>query len=165
MENLQSERQHVWDLIRDEKIAMLTTQAGDQSLRARPMATVNRDFDGVLWFMTKDRAPKLAEAVGHPQVCVVYSNAKTGAFVSISGAAKVIQDKAKVRELWSETARIWFPQGPEEDDIRLISIDVETAEYWESPSKVSMIYNYAKARTTGRTPASGDLGENKTVEF
>ena len=165
MDQSETQRRHVWELIKDEKIAMLTTQGEGQALHARPMATVQQTFDGTLWFFTKEGAPKLGEALRRPQVCVTYANSRAGSFVSVAGKASVVQDKAKIRELWSEGARLWFPQGPEEADIRLIAIEVETAEYWESPSSLAFVYQYAKSRATGSPPAAGELGENKRVTF
>ena len=40
------------ELIKDIKYAMLTTTEDDGTLRSRPMATLQTEFDGDLWFFT-----------------------------------------------------------------------------------------------------------------
>jgi general stress protein 26 len=84
-------------------------------------------------------------------------------YVSLSGKARVVRHQAKVKQHWSEHARVWFPKGPEEGDIALIAVDVETAEYWDSPS-ATVVYacGYAKAALTSEPPK---MGENKKVVF
>jgi general stress protein 26 len=156
-------RQKVWDMIGDIKIAMLTTRDQSDQLHARPMAAMQKDFDGTLWFMTKEGSSKLDEAA---EVSLTYANPSKQEYVSITGRARISHDKAKIKELWSEAARVWFPQGPDEPDIALIAVDVDTAEYWDSPSSaVVYLYGYAKARVTGKPPGANELGENKTVRF
>ena len=46
------------ELIKDIRIAMLTTVDEDGSLRSRPMATQDAEFDGVLWFMVGADQPR-----------------------------------------------------------------------------------------------------------
>jgi general stress protein 26 len=158
------DRTKVWELIKDVQIAMLVTQDQSHKLSARPMAACNRDFnDGTLWFMAREGSPKLAELAESKNVLLAYSHPGKQDYVSLSGTARVVRDQAKVKELWSEPARVWFPKGPEEGDIALIAVDVETAEYWDSPSAtVVYAYGYVKAAITGEPPK---VGENKKVAF
>ena len=128
------------------------------------MAAMNKDFDGELWFASRDGTPKLDEITGHTQVLLAYSEPKSQNYVSVSGTARIVHDKAKVKELWSEPVRVWFPAGPEDPNIALICVKVESAEYWDSPSSTWLYaYGYAKARLTGDAPH--DVGENKVVNF
>ena len=46
------------ELIKDARFAMLTTVAPDGSLRSRPMATQEVEFDGDLWFFAYDDSDK-----------------------------------------------------------------------------------------------------------
>lgn len=161
-----NERQKVWELIKDIKIALLvTTEDGSGgALRGRPMAALNKDFDGELWFASRDQAAKIDELGENAQVLLAYSEPKDQNYVSVAGTARVVRDKAKVKELWSEPLRVWFPQGPDESDIALISVKVESAEYWDAPSSGFVYaFGYAKARLTGEPPKN--VGENKVVNF
>ena len=158
-----NDRQKVWELIKDVKIALLVTSAGE-ALRGRPMAAMNKEFDGALWFASRRDAPKLDEIKDDAHVLLAYSEPKDQNYVSVSGTARVSLDSGKVKELWSEPMRVWFPKGPEDPDIALICVTVESAEYWDAPSS-AWVYamGYTKARLTGKPPR--DLGENKVVSF
>lgn len=153
----------VWDLIKDISIAMFVTQASDGRLAARPMSAVNTEFSGALWFMTAGDSPKLDDVRTSRNVLVAYAEPKTQNYVSARGVAEIVKDKAKVKKFWSEAARVWFPNGPDESDIALIKVEVESAEYWDAPSAAMVYaYGYAKARLTGEPPK---LGEIKKVGF
>ncbi len=157
------ERQKVWELIKDVGIALMVT-AAEKGLRGRPMAAMNKDFNGELWFASRDSTPKLAEIANESHVLLAYSEPKSQNYVSVAGTASIVHDAGKAKELWSEGLRVWFPKGPEDPDIALICVKVETAEYWDSPSsKWLYAYGYAKARLTGEPPR--DVGENKVVNF
>lgn len=159
-----NDRQKVWELIKDIKIALLVTTSDDGALRGRPMAAMNEDFDGKLWFVSRGSAPKLGEIADNAHVLLAYSEPKDQNYISVSGNARVVRDVQKVKSLWSEAARVWFPKGPDDPDIALICVDVETAEYWDAPSSAWVYaYGYAKARLTGKPPR--DVGDNKVVNF
>ena len=67
------------------------------------------------------------------------------------------------RNLWSEGLRTWFPKGSDDPRIALIKVDVDMAEYWDSPSSTMVYaYGYLKAITTGERP---NPGENASVRF
>ena len=157
------DRQKVWELIKSVGIALMVTSS-DEGLRGRPMAAMNKDFDGELWFASREATPKLDEIRHDGHVLLAYSEPKSQNYVSVSGTARVVRDAAKVKELWTEAARVWFPKGPDDPNIALICVKVESAEFWDSPSASWVYaYGYAKARLTGEAPH--DVGENKVVTF
>jgi general stress protein 26 len=158
------DRQKVWELIKEIKIALMVTTADGGKLHGRPMAAMNKDFSGDLWFASREGAPKLGEIADHAQVLLAYSEPKDQNYISISGSAQSVRDTAKVKELWSEAMRVWFPKGPDDPSITLIKVSVETAEYWDAPSSAWVYaYGYAKARLTGEPPKH--VGDNKVVNF
>ena len=158
------DKQKVWELIKDIKIALLVTTGDGGRMRGRPMAALNKVFDGELWFASREHAAKLDEIAGNAHVLLAYSEPKSQNYVSVSGHASVHRDTAKMKELWSEGLRVWFPKGPDDRDLALIRVEVESAEYWDSPSSTWVYaYGYAKARLTGESPK--DVGENKVVNF
>ena len=157
------EQQKVWELIKEVGIALMVTSTGS-GMRGRPMAAMNKSFAGELWFASRDDTPKLGEIADENHVLLAYSEPKSQNYVSVAGTARVVHDKAKVKELWTEGLRVWFPDGPEDPNIALICVKVDTAEYWDAPSsKWLYAYGYAKARLTGESPR--DVGENKVVQF
>lgn len=151
------------DLIKDIKFAMLTTIEDDGSLRSRPMATQDCDFDGDLWFFTNAKAPKVEEVQHDQHVNVSYAEPDQQKYVSVSGTAQLVRDRSKIEELWNPLFKAWFPQGLEDPDLALLKVNVDKAEYWDSPSsKVVRLAGFLKAVATGK-PISNP-GDNEKIE-
>ena len=128
-------------MIRGIKVAMLTTVGADGTLRSRPMAAQDAEFDGTLWFFTQAGSAKMSEIRQYPQVNASYASPEDHRYVSLSGRASVVQDPDKMRELWSPAHRAWFPQGLDDPELVLLRVDVDKAEYWDmlSASMVDLL--------------------------
>lgn len=151
------------ELIKDINIAMLTTVSTDGTLRSRPMGTQQVDAaSGALWFFTSDDSPKVEEIFEEQQVNLAYASPGKNSYVSVSGRGRVLRDRAKAKELWTPLAKIWFPAGVDDPRLVLLRVEVEAAEYWDSPSsKMVQLYGLAKLALTGNPPKN--LGENVKV--
>jgi len=151
------------ELIEDVEFAMLTTVDDEGTLRARPMATQKVDFDGDLWFFTKKDSPKVDEIEREHEVCAAYSRPDKQHYVSMSGKARITQDRKKMEELWNPTLKAWFPDGLDDPQIALLKVEVTQAEYWDTPnSTVVHLIGLAKAVVTGE---SYHPGENEKVKL
>jgi general stress protein 26 len=149
----------VGDLIKDIKMAMLTTEAEDGVLRSRPMATQKAPFDGTLWFFTSASSGKVNEVDWNPEVNLSYAEPSDTKYVSISGNAEIVRDRAKMEELWSDIYKAWFPQGLNDPDVCLLKVEVSTAEYWEAKSgKMVQLFGFLKALATGERAQGGEHG-------
>ena len=152
-------------LIKDIKFAMLTTVEDDGSLRSRPMATQQAEFDGDLWFFTGASSAKVGEVQRDRQVNVSYADTDGQRYVSVSGTAQLVRDRAKIKELWNPIFKAWFPDGLDDPDLALLKVAVERAEFWDSPSsKVVQLYGFVKAVATGKRP-SDEIGDNEKLSF
>lgn len=141
---------------------MLTTIDGGQ-LRSRPMSTQEFEFDGDLWFFTRDNTHKADEISKDPRVNVAYSKPDDNRYVSVSGTAEIVKDRAKMEELWSPVLKAWFPDGLEDPNICLLKVAVEQAEYWDAPSStIVQLFGMAKAIATGTEMS---YGENKKIDL
>ena len=155
-------------LIKDVKVAMLTTMEEDGSLRSRPMATQTTEFDGTLWFFTRRDSGKVDEVEREHQVNVSYAHPGHEHYVSVSGTARLVTDQQKMDELWSPVLKAWFPQGKDDPAVALLKVDVDKAEYWDSPSSTMVkIAGFIKSITTGKVYKPGtnerlDLQSEKT---
>ena len=146
----------IWDLIKDTKFAMLTSEDGDQ-LRSRPMAISQSRFDGTLWFFTKASSHKVDEVEAHRRVGVSFSDPSAQNYVSLSGTASLVQDRATIDAHWTELLTTWFPKGKDDPDVALLKVTVTQAEYWDTPSSAMVhAYGYVKAKLTGEAPHPGD---------
>ncbi len=148
----------LWEMIKSIEIAMMVTEDGDQ-LRSRPMAVSQKEFDGTLWFFTRASAHKVAEVDSHHRVNLAYANPSKQNYVSVSGDANLVRDRADIDAHWTEMLKTWFPKGKDDPDIALLKVTVKQAEYWDAPSSAMLhAYGYVKATLTGKSPEPGGHG-------
>lgn len=145
------------------RIAMLTTLDEEGSLHSRPMATQSTEIDGDLWFFTAADSPKAREVQSDQRVNLSYADPDSQRYVSISGTASVVRDRAKAEELWSPLLKAWFPKGIDDPNLALLRVSVEKAEYWDGPSsRMVQLAGFVKAILTGKPY---DQGENEKLDF
>ncbi len=145
------------DLIQGKKIAMLTSVSHDGSFHARPMAVLDVDFDGDVWFFTKKDAPKVDQIEDEPRVNVAYSDPSNQDYVSLAGHAKLVVDQALNKKYWQPQFEAWFPDGLDDPQLALLKIEVEGAEYWDSPSStIAHIKGFVQTKITGEQQHVGD---------
>jgi len=155
---------HLGELIQGIQVAMMTTVETDGSLRSRPMWTHDRNFDGQLWFFTREHSAKVGEVEHDHHVNLSYAEPGKDRYVSISGRCKLVQDRAKIHELWNPTLKAWFPDGVDDPEIALLCVSVEKAEYWDTPnSRMVQLVGFVKAVLTGETYEPGE-NEKVTVD-
>lgn len=157
----------LYEIICDIEIGMMTTRRPDGLLVSRPMATQKRVPGADLWFMTTTDTQKVDELEQEPHVNVGYFVKSKGEWVSVSGTAKVTQDRAKIHELFAEDWKIWLPKEgdprhgtPDDPRIILIGIQVESATWFEPKSRPVMLFQAVKGYVTRKEP---DLGSMKHV--
>ena len=148
----------VAEIMRSSDIAVLTYVSVEGALVSTPMGTQDFDEPGTTWFLTQASSEKVRAIRADDRVNVAYTS-KAG-WVSLSGSARVSEDRAKLRELWDASAGAFMSGGPDDPDNVLLEIDGATAEYWESPNKVTAVVTMAKGLLTDSQP---DLGDNDTV--
>jgi general stress protein 26 len=128
-------RHTLWQLIKDIEIGMLTTVTEKGCLHSRPMFTQQIDVDRAeLWFFSSIDSPKIAEIYHEREVGLAYASPETHRYVSVAGRAFVVRDGLKANELWSTEAVTWFPQGVNDPHLALLRIEVESAQFWDSPT-------------------------------
>ncbi len=153
-------RDKVVELMQDSRIAMLTTTDADGRLTSRPMATQEADFDGTVRFITQRSNAFVTHLIERPHVNVAYSSGSS--WVSLAGSARVLDDRAKLEDLWNTFTDAWLEGGPENPNNVLLEVDPDTAEYWASPgSKVTQVVNLVKAKVTGERYE----GDNEVVDL
>ena len=154
------------ELIRDIRIAMLTTQTPDGALRSRPMATQGGvDERGELWFFTADDSGKAHEIAQEHHVNVSYAEPKDQRYVSISGRGVIVRDRERAQRLWTAALKEWFPAGLDDPRLALLRVRVEAAEYWDAGTSrmvTSLLKMVAQAAMAGAT--SRDTGSHGTVK-
>ncbi|HWN93604.1 MAG TPA: pyridoxamine 5'-phosphate oxidase family protein [Methylomirabilota bacterium] len=123
---------HLAELIRGIDVAMLTTVDRTGNLHSRPMMALRKTTDGALWFFTEASSHMVDDVAGHHPVSIGYVDAEHGRYVSVSGRARVVGDRAKKAELWESRLAQWLPNGFEDSSVALLRIEVQEAEFWDS---------------------------------
>ena len=137
-ETRQGNEKRLRDLLGKFSVAMMTTlQPRDGSLHSRPMMAQAPGFDGNLYFFSRFATGKVDEIRAGSQVNLAFTDPGVGRYVSISGAAYVERDQQKMKSLWSEMYRSWFPRGLEEPDLVLLRIEVSEAEIWDTDAQAN----------------------------
>jgi general stress protein 26 len=148
------------ELIKDIRFAMFTTHKPQGHLHSRPMTTQNKHIDDdSLWFFMSRSGDPVAEFRGDDQVNVSYANPSSDTYVSVTGAARVVEDMAKKKALWNKAAEAWFKGGVDDPDLALVQVRIEHADYWDvKESKLVQLYRMAEAAVTGKQPQLGEHG-------
>jgi general stress protein 26 len=152
------------ELIGDVEIAMLTTVRPDGRLVSRPLRTVDasRPFDGTLWFFVRASSHKADEIEANPHVNLAYASPSRNTYVSVSGRAKLVDNRAKVAELWSPALELYFAGGRDDRDLVLLRVDVDGAEFWDGPAGwLGQALDFAGGVLTGDKPFS----ENRSIDL
>ncbi|BAM86270.1 conserved hypothetical protein [Bradyrhizobium oligotrophicum S58] len=152
------DQDRVWDLMKKIGFAMLVTRDGDR-LRARPMSAYLARDENMVYFLTDARHHKDEEIARSPQVNLSFADASSQKYVSITGTAAISNDRGKIRELFTTTAKAWWDSA-EDPNIRLLRITPDDAEFWDSPGTVVSYVKMAAAAVTGTRP---DVGDNRKV--
>ena len=147
-----------WDLMESVRFCMLSTWNGHE-LRARPMGAFVRRDEGAIWFFTDQRAHKDDEIRRYPRVCLAFAETGSEEYVSISGTAAITDDRDKIGELWSAGAKVWWG-AVDNPAIRLVTVQPQEAEFWDSPGRIISNLKVAFALATG---THLDPGKHKQV--
>ncbi len=94
-----------YELIAGIDTAMFTTRRPDGHLVSRPMATQKRAEGAELWFVTPRGRAKRKELDYDRHVNLSWFKERTKEWVSAAGMARVVEERQKIRELYSGLAK------------------------------------------------------------
>ena len=157
----QKHKQLIWNLIKDIKVGMLVTKENDDdSMRARPMHLVQDEYDNTLYFFTSKEGAKIFEIEEDKDVCITFSNPDDSVYVSLSGKAKLTEDRALIHKYWNPWVGAWFENGKEDSDIAMLEVKVNKGEHWDSKNnKFVQLFEIAKSNVMPST--TPNIGENE----
>ncbi|MYL35773.1 general stress protein [Pontibacillus yanchengensis] len=166
MANQNSENQEtikkIKDLIKDEKVAMLTTMSPEGKLLSRPMQTKEVEIDNEeIWFITEKDTEKYRDIEHNPAVNLAYAGKS---YVSISGTAEFVQDESKKKEYWNKIIEKVLNASADDSNVVLVKVTPDIAEYWESGLNVKTVKEFVKKMSSSNSiEESNDLKD--TVHF
>lgn len=138
----------------------------DVEVTSRPMQVARLDGNCDLWFLTDVDTAKVLEIKTEPVVHVVAQDGRD-VFVSLRGVAHVHKDAAIIHELWTDSYKVWFPDGPDSPGIRALHVKPHEGEYWDAKgkNKVKYLLQAAKALATGTRPDVDEGEQQGRVEL
>jgi general stress protein 26 len=112
--------------------AILTTVRPDGSLHSCPMASSPAGADGAFWFLSKSNTEKVEAVRTIQRVSLCFADPSAHRYVSVSGFCELVRDGAKAKSLWDASYKTWLPGGLEDENLILMKIVVQEAEYWDA---------------------------------
>ncbi|HEU0055513.1 MAG TPA: pyridoxamine 5'-phosphate oxidase family protein [Longimicrobium sp.] len=155
----------LYALVEGIEVAMFTTRRADGNLVSRPMATQKREPVADFWFVTDGDADKLDELAHDPHVNLSYYRDRTREWVSVSGTARIVRDRAMIHELYQPDWRAWFADqggerdgGPDDPRLTLLLVDADTVVYMKNDTpRPVVLFEVVKGMVTGKMPDVGSV--------
>jgi len=153
-------RTKVRELLQGFSIAFMVT-VEDGVATARPLGIVGDStrFSGTLWFITDARSRKVRAITSGAPTSLIFENHEQGTYLYLTGHATIVEDRGRLKELYTPVQRTWFPDGPDDPHITLVRFDAEHADYWDGHGGwLRLSLAFLKAMVTGTPGASGNAG-------
>lgn len=134
----------------------------DDGATCSPMSAIKVCDQGNIWFFSEKSSDKNKAIAADKKVQLFFSHPGKSSYLFVNGDAEIILDKAKIEELWSPIAKIWFKQGKNDPNISIIKVTPINAYYWDTDG--NQMINFLKivaSVVTGTNLAIGNQGALK----
>jgi general stress protein 26 len=161
--NLQNEEalKKFTKLVNEIRVCMFITN-NHEANHTRPMATIEVDASGTLWFFTDVRSIKVEEVSTDHSVHLTYAHPGKESYLDVWGNATVSVDKQLIRDKWSPMVKAWFPGGVDDPNLALLKVTPQQAYYWDAETgRMVAFLKIAAAAVTGTRLAEGAEGSLK----
>lgn len=142
-------------MVNDINMCMLITN--QEYNHTRPMATIDVEENGTLWFFTDIRSVKVEEIHVDHSVHLIYAHPGKESYLDIWGQAAIVTDKQTIKDKWSPFVKAWFPGGAEDPNLALLKIIPEDINYWDAESgKMVSFLKIIVGAVSGKPALSSD---------
>lgn len=148
----------------DAGMCMFATKLTEQPITSRPMAILEVDEWGYLYFMCKADSNKVTEMAADDRVQLFVGNESASEYLSIYGTAEVYRDQKTIDRLWNFWVKTWFNEGKDDPIIRVIKVKPESIYYWDTKNnKMVALAKIAIGAITGNQLDDGVEGHLKVM--
>lgn len=134
------------------------TQAGIHN--TRPMAVIEVDVNGTLWFFTNLQSLKVKDIERDNNVHLVFAHPGKDSYIDLRGRASIEKDQKSIEEKWSPIVKAWFPDGVKDPDLCLIKVKTDEAHYWDTENtKMVEMLKVVASVVTGKELVEGVHGD------
>jgi len=148
-------------LVNDINVCMFITNH-EKDEHTRPMATIEVEDNGTLWFFTDIRSIKVEEVSVEKTVHLVYAHPGKESYVDVWGKASVLTDRKLIKDKWKTIVKAWFPNGSDDPNLALLKVTPSNIYYWDAETgKMVAFLKMAASVVTGKQLADGAEGKLK----
>lgn len=115
-------------------IAITIDKNGDANARVVNPSKLTDEW--TLRFMTDRRTRKFGEIARTRRMTLVYYHEAGGAYVTLVGRAKIIDDVGVKQAVWRPASFKWHPGGPTDPNVVLVEFAAERIETWNTPAGI-----------------------------
>jgi general stress protein 26 len=143
-------------LVNEINVCMFITN-NQENDHTRPMATVEVEENGTLWFFTDIRSIKVKEVNKDHTVHLVYAHPGKESYLDVWGEASIVTDMQSKKDKWTPFVKAWFPDGVDDSNLALLKVEPQDVYYWDAEAgrMVSFLKIIAGA-ITGKPALSSD---------
>jgi general stress protein 26 len=146
-------------LVDEINICMFITNSTGDHEHTRPMATIETEEDGTLWFFTNVHSIKVDEVNKEHLVHLAYAHPGKESYLDVWGFAELVTDRQHIADKWSPVVKAWFPDGVTDPNLALLKVKPQEAYYWEAETgKMVKVLKMAASVVTGERLADGAQG-------
>lgn len=146
-------------LVEEINICMFITNTAGENEHTRPMATIEVEENGTLWFFTDVRSIKVEEVNKQKEVHLVYAHPGKESYLDVWGSAAIVTDRQQIVDKWSPIVKAWFPDGVADPNLGLLKVQPTEVYYWESETgKMVQFLKMAASVVVGERLADGAEG-------
>ncbi len=147
------------ELTEASPVTMFCTNLSHIPFSTCPMSTQKVDDAGAIWFFSGSDSDHAHAIQDDNRVQLLYTNNGDYSYLTISGTAEILYDRAKIDELWTPLAKVWFQGGKDDPGLRLIKVTPQEGFYWDTKhGKTVSFLKMISSLVTGKTQDDGIEG-------
>ncbi|MDQ3683042.1 MAG: pyridoxamine 5'-phosphate oxidase family protein [Bacteroidota bacterium] len=147
-------------LVEEIRTCMFITNSTSEHDHTRPMATIEVEDNGTLWFFTDIRSIKVEEVNMDKSVHLTYAHPGKESYLDVWARASVIIDKQQIKDKWSVIFKAWFPGGADDPNLGLLKLQPTECYYWDRETgKMIQFLKMAASIVSGQRLADGAEGK------
>lgn len=148
-------------IVEEVRICMFITNQHSENEHTRPMAAVEVDDQGALWFYTDIRSIKVEEVATQRDVHLTFAHPGKESYMDVWGTGSIVTDRQQIKEKWSPVVKAYFPNGADDPNLALLKVTPTDVYYWESETGKMMQFIKQAAAAVTKNPAVAKSAEGK----
>lgn len=147
-------------LVKDIGTCMFFTNTQTGIHNTRPMAVIEVDANGNLWFFTNQQSAKVKDIEIDGNVHLVFASPSKDSYLDLRGRASIEKDIKSIEDKWNPIVKAWFPEGKNDPELCLIKVKTDEAHYWDTDnSKMVEMFKVVASVITGKKLQEGIHGD------